>query len=385
MGEAIRGLLRSSSSRHRPRQLAAAIAMGVMCGLIPKLSLTFCLLGSICILLPIHVPLGALVCVICSMAITTLAPAAGRLGIWSLTNPLFRDLWLGLDALPLVPWLGLHNSVIHGSLLIGLCAWLPVYLLSQPVSRWIAPRQLPPSVKIVDFDFSQELRPVVATYDPQAHANHGEPIEVQLLPTRMQFQATHDPATHDPLAAQDPIEQAGHESDICRELEQLLENCNSEQSIPMSVEQVVERASQIAQYVDDLLTASESNIAPVHPGAVHLLEYAGDNLTPSQLTDAILDEAIGYFPDQRPGLGSEESSSQRSAAISPPTETPRSTKLHQAKRDREMLRRHEQHSSVTVASPSPHAVNKRRPVGDVRQQEALRYLLHHLKAFKDKV
>ena len=47
MREALRSLLTSTSSRHRPWHIAAAVALGILCGLIPKSSLLFYLLALI--------------------------------------------------------------------------------------------------------------------------------------------------------------------------------------------------------------------------------------------------------------------------------------------------------------------------------------------------
>lgn len=218
MGEAIRSLLRSSSSRHKPRQIAAAIAMGVLCGLLPKLSLIFCLTAAGCFLLPIHVPLGALVCVICSLVATSLAPLTGRIGIWSLTNPLLRDLWLAFDGLPLIPWLGLHNSIVNGSLLIGISMWLPVFLLALPVCRRLAPG---PSRNIAlqpDPDFAQELRPFVSQSQILSEW-HDKPIEID-----WPIQCMEDCQSADQQEAIERVDQRKQENTICRELETLLEN-----------------------------------------------------------------------------------------------------------------------------------------------------------------
>lgn len=336
MGEAIRSLLRSSSSRHRPRQIAAAIALGVLCGLLPKLSFIFCLMAAGCFLLPIHVPLGALVCVVCSLVTTTLAPLAGRLGIWSLTNPLLRDLWLAIDGLPLIPWLGLHNSIVNGSLLIGISLWLPVYLLSLLVGRWLAPDPSPNKVLQADPDFAQELRPFVATEQLSPERND-RPIEIDLP-----IQCMGNRQSADQLEAIERVDQRTQESKIYRELETLLENCSPAQAEPMSVEQVVERASQIAEYVDQLLTASEPSVAK-------------EALPPAAAKTKPLVESLPL-----------ETNGHASGANG-------------------TLRRHDQHSTTTVASSKIRELPVRQSVGASHQQEALRYLLHHLKAFKDKV
>jgi hypothetical protein len=45
--------------------------------------------------------------------------------------------------LPFVPWTDINNTVVLGSLLIGLAALLPIFLLTYPVFHWFAPKGTP--------------------------------------------------------------------------------------------------------------------------------------------------------------------------------------------------------------------------------------------------
>jgi uncharacterized protein (TIGR03546 family) len=355
MGEALRGLIRSSSSRHRPWQLAAALAMGVLCGLLPKMNLTFILLGCLCYLLPIHVPLAGLTCVLASLMVAYLAPAAGRLGTWSLMHPQLREWWLDLDALPLVPWFALHNSVVHGSLLIGLSLWLPLFLVARPVARWIfrdatadQPLIATRAAMQRDPDFVQEIRPNVGQRIPPV-VDIPAPVLVEFGP------APAAPEFSSRVSAFDPA------IPISRDLRQLLTNCTNKDSSSLTVEQVVERASQIAHYVDELLTVCDDDSVMPQPPPVRRIdlpntfENAGDN---SRMR-----------PNPVPSFASAQSHAV-------PTSTPG---------EGELLKRHEHHPSSMVSSTNTQPTLYLRPAGDDRQREALRYLLHHLKAFKDKV
>lgn len=51
----------------------------------------------------------------------------------------------------------------------------------------------------------------------------------------------------------------------------------------------------------------------------------------------------------------------------------------------EMTIAHSSHPAAGVGSTTSSTSTYRRPAGEERQQEALRYLLHHLKEFRDKV
>jgi len=357
MGEAFRGLIRSSSSRHRPWQLATAVAMGVLCGLLPKLNLTFLLLGCLCCLLPIHVPLAAVTCVLASMTLTYLAPVAGRLGIWSLTHPQLQDRWLNLDAMPLVPWLALHNSVVHGSLLIGLSLWLPVFLIARTLAQrtlsdMADEKQLITAQVVLqrDPDFVHEIRP-----------NVGERIPpVLILPPAVVVELSPPPATAVPasskqIAACDPA------MAVSRNLQQLLTSCNDDDSSSLSVQQVVERASQIAQYVDELLTVCDDEPVAAQPLPVQRSD------TPNTFQNA--GENSRMRPNSVPSFASAQIHTLPTRATG----------------EGELQKRHEHHPASLLSATTSQPTLYQRPAGDDRQREALRYLLHHLKAFKDKV
>lgn len=371
MAEAIRSLLRSSSSRHRPWQLSAAIAVGVLCGLLPKLSFAFCLIAALCFLLPIHIPLSALVCVLCSLAANSLAPIAGRLGIWSLTNPLLSEFWLALDALPLVPWLGLHNSVVNGSLLIGVSLWLPVFYLSKPIGRWLAPCPSFCNLTRADLDFALELKPFVASLH-HGPVGTSDPVRIELPKRHMEESQPADPM--EPIAQDDPHL---HENKIYRELESLLENCSPDQAKPMSVEQVVERASKIAQYVDQLLTASEPETANTISASQY---FRADG--PREHTAP----TAARFATHATTATNTSHATNTIAATNNAPAVPSSVVSHGYLVGDSETRRRYDHDSPSVAASTKSSVSlERPPVGAERQQEALRYLLHHLKAFKEKV
>ncbi len=127
--------VRSTSSHHRPWQIAIAVTAGALLGILPKTSLLFLLVGMICFVMPAHLPLLALTAMLISFVSPLLQPTLGRIGLWSLTHPKLFAYWLQFDSLPLVPWLGLHNTVVNGSLFAWLVASIPVYVSSRVASR----------------------------------------------------------------------------------------------------------------------------------------------------------------------------------------------------------------------------------------------------------
>ncbi|GAB5406219.1 MAG: hypothetical protein Aurels2KO_44500 [Aureliella sp.] len=87
--------------------------------------------------MPVHA-LACLTAAVLSAAVVTLAvPPLGALGEWSLTHPSLTGFWQRVDSLPLLPWLGLHNTVIHGAFLVGLFAAIPSAFASLFLTRWV--------------------------------------------------------------------------------------------------------------------------------------------------------------------------------------------------------------------------------------------------------
>lgn len=342
MGDFIRSLLRDTSSHHRPWQLSAALALGVLCGLLPKFSLIFCLIAGLCCATPIHLPLAALTCLASSFASTAMAATAGRLGLWSLTHPDLMEIWLKLNALPWVPWLGLNNSVVHGSLLLGLALLIPVYALTKPIANRFAPqrRRLDAGERLdaapADADFEHQLKPLIARADPSARIT----LPIQTKPACYELESL---AIETDATWPDEEGVADIDEQTCQELENLLATCNSDDAHHVSADEVVQRAARMAHFVDDLLTSCQ-------------LESASPDFKPLR-RDSPRDRPTTHLHVDQ-SLTSGESG---------------------------MVRHHADHT-FTSHGPSVEATpTVKRPMGEVHQAETLRYLLHHLKAIKDKV
>ncbi|MEO8270711.1 MAG: hypothetical protein ABI557_13390 [Aureliella sp.] len=336
MGDFIRSLLRNSSSHHRSWQLSAALALGVLCGLLPKFSLMFCIIGCLCCAAPIHLPLAALACLFGSFASTFLADTVGRVGLWSLTHPELMEAWLTLNAQPWVPWLGLNNSVVHGSLLIGLASLLPVYTLTKPIANRLAPARLPLGAGPADADFEHELKPLVASCirsESTAIPNETSVACIEMHRLKIGAVAT----------CPDADDKLDVDQQTYQKLESLLATCNGEDANDLSAERVVQRAAQMAHFVDELLTSC-------------LLE-SSEAVSKSLRQDEVRECPV-------PQLHVNQSLSTTDIGL---------TKRH-ADQAKDYL------PKLVGATSSPQLA-----VGEVHQAETLRYLLHHLKAIKDKV
>jgi uncharacterized protein (TIGR03546 family) len=134
--QAIGALLAGDS----PRQLAAGVALGMVVGLVPKGNL---IALSLCVLvfsLRVNTSLALLAAVAFTWVGAALDPFASKLGMQVLTIASLQATYASVFNLPLGPWLGFNNTVVTGSLLIGIYLAYPVYWVSLIVCERLQPR-----------------------------------------------------------------------------------------------------------------------------------------------------------------------------------------------------------------------------------------------------
>jgi len=138
-----------------PAQLALGVSLGLVIGLLPKDSLLPYAIGLIALLTNANL----LTLVISGVAFSWLGPVADplthQIGGWLLTLDSLDSVWVWLYQIPVVPWTRFQNTVVMGSLILGLLLSLPAYALSKQffqaygdacfrlifqnrISRWLA-------------------------------------------------------------------------------------------------------------------------------------------------------------------------------------------------------------------------------------------------------
>lgn len=123
-------MLKRTSKHHQPAQLAAAVALGIVVGLVPKANLLAVGLYALLLVLPLHTGLALVVSLLVACIAGYLDPLTDALGSWLLHRPMLRSLWYLLDNTAVLPWLGLHNTVVVGGLATGVALSAPAYLVS---------------------------------------------------------------------------------------------------------------------------------------------------------------------------------------------------------------------------------------------------------------
>jgi len=125
----------------KPHQIALAVAIGVMLGLIPKANLLAFVLVLSLFLLRCNLGFGILAAALVSLATFRLDATAETLGKKLLANASVIDHVSTLFQYPLFAWTALNNTIVLGSLAMGAIAFIPVYLVVLGVCRVLLPNQ----------------------------------------------------------------------------------------------------------------------------------------------------------------------------------------------------------------------------------------------------
>lgn len=124
-------------SNDSARQMAVAAAFGVLLGLVPKGNLLAVGLSCAFLSVRVHLATGAVVGLAATFLAGSLDTLFHNLGEAILTRPSFQALFAQLYELPFGPWTAFNNTIVCGSLVVGLVAFYPTYRLSLPLfERW---------------------------------------------------------------------------------------------------------------------------------------------------------------------------------------------------------------------------------------------------------
>lgn len=127
---------RLALKRQTANRVAAGIAMGMIVGLIPGDSALAYLALVIALLCPVSLIAAALSALVFTMISPSLDTVLDSIGMQVLSMDALMGVWTWLETLPLIAWTRFNNTVVMGSIVFSLVAWLPVFLLM----RWLITR-----------------------------------------------------------------------------------------------------------------------------------------------------------------------------------------------------------------------------------------------------
>ncbi len=132
----IQQLVAALNSEGTPGQVAAGIALGAVFGLTPLMNLHNLVLFGLALILNVSMAgvfLGWAVFVPVGFA---LDPLFNAVGAALLGAPSLRGLWTTLYNVPVVPFTNFNNTVVLGSFVVWLVAFVPLFFLF----RWLVAR-----------------------------------------------------------------------------------------------------------------------------------------------------------------------------------------------------------------------------------------------------
>jgi len=129
----IGGIIGLFLKENKPYQIALAVALGFMLGLIPKTNLVALALLLTLFLTRCNLGFGIFTAALVSLVVPRLDPLTDSLGTQWLASTAVVDLETTLFRYPLFAWTALNNTVVLGSLFTGVIAFFPVFLISYGV------------------------------------------------------------------------------------------------------------------------------------------------------------------------------------------------------------------------------------------------------------
>ena len=127
-----------------PHQIGLGMALGVAVGLIPKDSLLPYAIGIVAILSTANLLCFGIGVIVAHVVSPALDHLTHLIGSWFLTFSPLEPIWATLIDLPVMPWTRFNNTVVLGTLILGILLAVPVYTMTRMVSRtivrWFASR-----------------------------------------------------------------------------------------------------------------------------------------------------------------------------------------------------------------------------------------------------
>lgn len=296
MSKALASLLKISSSRYQPPQIATAVAAGVITGFAMQSPVIGLALSCLCWLLPIHLPIYMACTTLAFMYAGQLEIRAGHLGSWLLTQSDAAPLMMSFQSMPYAPWLRLHNTVVVGSVIVGFALSVPVYAATLLVVQAALGRQLDPQRYARRRRSCHESTPLVAEVLPQGALGDERTLHEELnfvetpqvrtkakaqvvAPKKQEIIVHHEeteglsPIISFPKISPKPEtacrpdestqavdwyaeatdEQEDHDPSTLQQLQQMLSDRNNVSNQPLSTDAILERANEMTGLVDDLL------------------------------------------------------------------------------------------------------------------------------------
>jgi uncharacterized protein (TIGR03546 family) len=127
----IRRIITALVASNSPHELAVGFTLGLIIGLVPKGNLIALSLFVMLFSLRCNKGISLVAAVLFSFAAAWTDPVAHQIGTFILNIESIQANYASVLQFPLGPWLGFNNTVVSGSLLMGLYSAYPAYWITR--------------------------------------------------------------------------------------------------------------------------------------------------------------------------------------------------------------------------------------------------------------
>ncbi len=120
------------NSEISPRQIAAGFAFGAIVGLLPVRGLLPYVLTLLSLIINVNLVSMAFAAALFKIISFALDPLANTIGFKVLAEiPGLKSFWTELYNMPLVPYTRFNNTIVMGSLILGILLFIPLYGMAK--------------------------------------------------------------------------------------------------------------------------------------------------------------------------------------------------------------------------------------------------------------
>jgi uncharacterized protein (TIGR03546 family) len=128
----VRDFIKLLRAGQDPRQIAGGFALGSILGLSPMLTLQGVCVWLVILVLNVNISAALLAITLCALVAYIFDPVFHWLGYALLVNvDALRGLWTWLYNAPVAPLTRFNNTVVMGSFVVAILAFVPIYLGMQ--------------------------------------------------------------------------------------------------------------------------------------------------------------------------------------------------------------------------------------------------------------
>lgn len=124
------------NSNKNPGEISHAVCLGMMLGFMPKSNALWYLLAIFYVFMRIHKGSFLLFTFLFSLLAPVLDPVFDTVGYWFLTIPALEPVFVWLINIPFVGFTKFNNTIVCGSLLISLAAYIPTYWICRLILKY---------------------------------------------------------------------------------------------------------------------------------------------------------------------------------------------------------------------------------------------------------